>query len=221
LPSYNFGHILCLFRDEKQRIFALRIINLISILLLTSILTACTTVTSSTEPPVVINQQNREAQLLRLDQFQVNGKLAARTAQDAGSAVVDWQQRGNQYAIALSGPLGAHAMQLTGAPGNVTLKTSDGQRFHANSPEQLLAERFGFRLPVSNINYWIRGLPVPGVPADTTFDSAHRLTKLVQQGWDIAYLNYTKVNGIDLPQKMAIDSAALQVKIVIYQWKLG
>ena len=48
------------------------------------------------------------------------------------------------------------------------LQTSDGKRYNAASPEQLLAEQWGFHLPVSNMKYWVRGLPVPGIPATTT-----------------------------------------------------
>ena len=197
----------------------MRSIYFLLIFLLTITLAACTTV-SPPAPPQTTGWENRVNQLARIQNFAVSGKLAARTAQDAGSATVDWKQQGQQFIIALSGPLGAHAMQLTGTPGKVVLKTSDGKQFSATSPENLLAERFGFRLPVSNINYWIRGLPVPGQASQTEFDNFHRLSRLSQQGWNISYLNYTNVNGIELPQKMAIDSKALQVKIVIYNWTL-
>jgi outer membrane lipoprotein LolB len=103
----------------------------------------------------------------------------------------------------------------------VTLQTSDGKSFHAASAEQLLTKNWGFNLPVSNMRYWIRSLPVPDMAANTQYDSKGRLATLVQQGWRIDYLNYSNVGGVDLPERLSITSPALRVKIVVYQWRLS
>jgi outer membrane lipoprotein LolB len=112
-------------------------------------------------------------------------------------------------------------MKLAGRPGNVTLQTSDGKTYNAKSPEQLLASQWRFHLPVSNMKYWIRGIPVPGMAANTSFDHYGRLNTLTQQGWRIDYLAYTNVGGVDLPERLSITSPTLKVRIIVYQWNVG
>lgn len=186
-------------------------------------LTGCSTVTPpSTKPEKPIAQiswKDRQAALERLRNWQLNGKIAIQTAQDAGSATVDWIQNRSSYQISLYGPLGSHGIKLAGQPGHVTLDTSDGKHFTANNAEQLLAKNWGWNLPVSNLTYWVRGLPVPTSTYSSHFDNSNRLTSLQQQGWNVQFLGYTNEGAIDLPSKISITSATFKTKIVIYQWK--
>jgi len=178
-----------------------------------------------TPPPatseVKIPWKDRQTTLNSIHSFKIDGKIAVQTTRDSGSASVNWVQKGNQFNISLLGPLGSNGLKLTGQPGRVSLQTSDGKTYSANSPEQLLAERWGFHLPVSNLNYWVRGLPVPGPAANTQFDNYGRLTQLVQQGWNIQYQSYMRIGKIELPERIYVSSPSLKVKMVIYQWNIG
>lgn len=200
--------------------------QIIWIFFLIATISGCATThipTPSTEPIPAKPQQpwaTREQTLSRIQSWQLNGKIAVQTARDSGSATVDWIQRARQYTIGLVGPLGSNSLKLSGQPGRVTLVTADGKRVTANNPEQLLAKQWGFHVPVSYMNYWVRGLPVANVPSNTKFDADNRISELSQQGWHVQYLGYTKKDGMDLPSKMSISSAELKVKIAIYDWKL-
>jgi outer membrane lipoprotein LolB len=180
-----------------------------------------TTTTTTTPTAPKATWANREARLSSIHRWHLSGKIALQTSHDSGSASVDWSQSQNQYNISLQGPLGAGAMKLKGQAGLVTLQTSDGKSYQAASAEQLLAKQWGFHLPVSNMNYWIRGLPVPGTPANTRFDQDGRIATIIQRGFRIDYLAYSNANGIDLPEKMTIVSSALRVKMIVYQWNLA
>ncbi|MBX3708617.1 MAG: lipoprotein insertase outer membrane protein LolB [Gammaproteobacteria bacterium] len=197
--------------------------RIIWILLLSLTIGGCSTIApTEITPPAApkATPKDRQTALNRIQSWWLNGKIAVQTKQDSGSATVAWTQNQRRYTISLLGPLGSHGMRLSGQPGRVTLQTSDGKSFSAKSPEQLLAEKWGFQLPVSNMNYWIRGLPVPGTPANTQLDPYGRLTALRQQGWNIQYLSYANVNGVDLPEKLSITSSSLRVKIIVYQWRI-
>lgn len=195
--------------------------RIISLLLSFLLLVGCATVTPPEAPPTQLSWAARETLLNKLQSWEVNGKIAVHTAQESGSATIDWSQQQQNFRISLMGPFGSHNATLSGQPGAVTLVTSDGKHIVAKSPEQLLAQQMGWQLPVSNMNYWIRGLPAPGIPVSNQFDVYHRLTLLVQQGWNIQYLSYMNVNGIELPQKISISSATVNSKIIIYNWKLN
>lgn len=207
----------------KQRILTVRqrigIMGIV-LLFLTS-LSGCSSVSAPDSTPTATAWQERSVALNRLSYWHINGKIAVRTPNDSGSATVDWMQESSRFNIALTAPLGVGGLKLTGQPGAVSLTTANGQRYTAASPEQLLAERWGWRLPVSNLNYWVRGLPAPQSPYQTNFDQYHRLSTLQQTGWTVQYLGYTRVGGLELPNRLTINSPALKTKIIIYRWDLG
>lgn len=192
-------------------------IRLIGILSLAILLTSCSTVAPPAAPSTVAPAK-RAVRLDQVHHWTLQGKVAVQTAQDAGSATIDWMQRGRQFNITLTGPMGSNAIRLAGRPGLVTLTDSNGKQVSASSPEDLLARAWGFHLPVSHLDYWIRGLPVPGSTSNPQYDKNGRLSSLSQQGWNVQFLSYTTVNGIDLPSRLAITSAAMKVKLIIYSW---
>src|SRR3990167_1045660 len=191
-----------------------------STLLIIICLSACTTMPPTSAPPLSpeLSWHDRQIILSRIQNWQLNGKLAVQTAQDSGSASVNWVQNNKQYTISLLGPLGTGGFKLTRQLTGVSLETSDGKHYTANNPEQLLAEQWGFHLPISSLRYWIRGLPVSGISYTKQLDIHHRLMTLTQQGWQIQFLSYSKVGVIDLPNKMVIASPLLKAKLIIYRW---
>ncbi len=186
-------------------------------LLASTLLSSCTTV-APTSAPTQDTWQTRKAQLERIQNWQLTGKVAVQTAQDSGSATIDWQENHGSYNVSLYGPLGSGAIKLNGRPGRATLTTQNGKTFTANSPEVLLAKNWGFNLPVSYLRYWVRGLPVPGVDANMQFDDYHRVTSFRQQGWQVEVQSYTRAGGAELPSRLAISSASLKGKLVIHEW---
>lgn len=185
-------------------------------------LTSCATVTPS--QPVAQNQRmswdSRVATLSRIQSWSLKGLIGIREPQkSAVSATIQWQQQQQSYHIALYGPLGTNSYELTGRPGYVQLAGANGKQASARSAEELLAKEVGWYLPVSNLYYWIRGIPVPNVPAQKQVDGYNHLIQLNQQGWSIQFLSYTSVNHIDIPNRITFSNPRLNVKLVINQWR--
>lgn len=187
------------------------------------LLTSC-----ATTPPQAISQDKnldwgtRVNTLSEIQTWDLKALISMRQRDqraDAWSATLQWRQTGHSYHIALFGPLGSHHYELTGTPGNVQLATANGKIFTAKTPEALLRDQTGSEVPVSNLYYWIRGLPVPNIPAQKQFDAYHHLVLLKQQDWVIQYLRYTAVNNIDIPNKIFLENPQLNVKILINQWQ--
>jgi outer membrane lipoprotein LolB len=192
------------------------------ILLITCLfgLASCASLSSKQQTSApTISWENRARTLSNIQHWNLKGLIAIRTTKDAWSANWQWAQNPADYTIALFGPLGSHSIQLTGTSGAVLLETSDGKKSHSTSPETLLEQQLGWRLPVSSLYYWIRGLPVPNISAQKQLDAFKRITVLNQQGWRIEYLRYLTLNQIDLPAKMVLNNSALNVKIIINRWE--
>ena len=168
--------------------------------------------------------REHKQQLSSLDGWQIDGKIGIRAPKDSGSGTLFWLQRQDYYDIRLSGPLGRGAARLTGRPGQVSLEVANQGRYEAPTPEALLEEQMGWKLPVSHLTWWVRGLPAPDSKSRLTLDADSRLSNLEQDDWQIEYLSYAQQNGYWLPERIKLHGSNLDVTLVIKQWqprKLG
>lgn len=186
-------------------------------------LTSCTSI-SNNPAPQNTNQTwgTRVTSVSTLQNWDLKAVIGIRNnvKNDNVTANLQWNQTQHNYTILLFGPLGAGSAKLTGTPGHVTLEASDGKVYNAPTAERLLAEQTNWDIPVSNLYYWVRGLPVPKMAAIKKFDTFNHLTELQQQGWQIQFLRYTSINHIDVPDKISLSNSQMNVKIVIKEWKI-
>ncbi|MFG0379361.1 lipoprotein insertase outer membrane protein LolB [Pseudomonas sp. zbq_18] len=163
--------------------------------------------------------QAHKAQVTALDGWQISGKVGIRAPKDSGSGTLFWLQRQDYYDIRLSGPLGRGAARLTGRQGNVLLEVANQGRYEAESPEALLEEQLGWRLPISHLLWWVRGLPAPGSKSRVTLDASSHLAQLEQDGWQLQYLSYAEQNGYTLPERIKLHGSNLDITLVIKDWQ--
>ncbi|AZE82148.1 Outer membrane lipoprotein LolB [Pseudomonas orientalis] len=168
--------------------------------------------------------QQHKDQLSSIDGWQIEGKVGVRAPKDSGSGTLFWLQRQDYYDIRLSGPLGRGAARLTGRPGQVSLEVANQGRYEATSPEELLEQQIGWKLPVSHLVWWVRGLPAPDSKSRLSLNGDSRLASLEQDGWQVEYLSYVQQNGYWLPARIKLHGTDLDVTLVIKDWqprKLG
>ncbi|NKQ12582.1 lipoprotein insertase outer membrane protein LolB [Pseudomonas sp. SST3] len=160
-----------------------------------------------------------KAQVSEIDGWQISGKIGIRAPQDSGSGTLFWLQRQDYFDIRLSGPLGRGATRLTGRPDAVTLEVAGEGRFEAKSPEALVESQLGWQLPVSNLLWWVRGLPAPDSRSRIALDANGHLASLHQDGWDVQYLGYSEEDGDTLPARIKLAGRDLQITLVIKDWQ--
>ena len=163
--------------------------------------------------------QAHKAQVAALDGWQISGKVGIRAPRDSGSGTLFWLQRQDYFDIRLSGPLGRGAARLTGRDGAVNLEIANQGRYQGESAQALLGEQLGWQLPVSQLHWWIRGLPAPGSRSQLTLDSDSRLAALQQDGWQLQFLDYRDQHGFSLPQRLKAQRGELQIILVIKDWQ--
>lgn len=155
-----------------------------------------------------------------LTQWRVEGKIGLRHGEQGDSALLNWRQRGDAYAIRLSGPLGLGAVQIDGDAQQVTVRTADGSH-SAASPEQLVARLTGWQIPIGALKYWARGLPDPDLPIAEQQVSDGRLSLLRQGGWSIEFNRYTQVDGYPLPARIVMTRPATRLTLLFKSWRLS
>lgn len=171
--------------------------------------------------------QVREAALLPIQHWELHGRMAVRTDDRGGQASLTWQRDASQHSIRLNGPLGRGVVRVTQDETGAQLQDAEQRVFHAASAEELLYRYTGWRLPLANLTYWVRGVPVPDLPAIRELDDVGRLKLLRQQGWEVQYQEYVQADGYDLPNRFTLTYApeqasfempAMEVRLVIDRW---
>jgi len=152
--------------------------------------------------------------------WELSGAMAAKSKRKAWSASVNWMQRGaGSYQIRLFGPLGSGTVLISRQGGTVTFRDGPKSATSSNADE-LLSKQTGVRLPVSNLYYWVRGLPAPGAVQSAQRDSANRLVQLRQSGYTIQYLGYSMNGKTALPTSIRLQGNGVFIKLVIKRWRI-
>jgi outer membrane lipoprotein LolB len=160
----------------------------------------------------------------QLQQWTIKGKLGVRAPRENGSANLLWQQQSAQnYRIHLSGPLGAGATVITGSPGSVSLQRGNEAPLQAVNPAQLTFETLGWPLPITEMFYWVRGLPAPGTaPQNQQQNAQGQLQSLHQAGWQLNFSDYTYTGRYALPTRIRAETTQaggpVKVTLVIKEW---
>lgn len=161
-----------------------------------------------------------EARLQNVNDWHLTGRLALRTENEGWHASLDWQQQDDGYLMRLRAPLGSGSLQLQGDAGWVVLRTSNGEEAVSTDPEGLLLQQLGWQVPVSNLRYWVRGLPAPGA-ASRKLDEHGHLARLWQNGWEIEFLDYGQVGAVYLPGRVFARFGDAEVRLVVGNWDLS
>ncbi len=184
------------------------------------VLTGCTTLSPSTQPVSEFKQwEQHKAHLSGLKNWQMDSRIFIQTKEEGFSSSIRWKQQGQSYQLRFSAPFSQGIYLLTGSPEKVSIRLPDNTEQSAKDPETLMKQALGFKLPVSGLNYWLRGLPYPDDPdRDIILDKNERLIALKQAGWKIKISRYIHQDGYYLPTKLTMENKHLRMKMVVNKW---
>ena len=158
---------------------------------------------------------------MRQETWGLKGRIAVRTDDESGSGTLYWTQRKDDYDIRVIASFSGGVYELSGADGVVSLLAPDQHVLQAEDAETLLRQAAGWYFPVSDLVYWIRGLPVPAIQIDQLLlDAENRLSALSQGGWSIRYKKYTGIDGTSMPVRLDLENDQVRVRLSIREWNL-
>ena len=171
--------------------------------------------------------QEHQLRMLEFSQWQLSGKIGITYPHEGKrkgvTARFDWQQQRDNFVMVLSGPMGVGRFTLERNAKTTLITNPHGEQFHGRSPEDLFYRHAGMNLPLSDLAWWIRGIPVPEKLHQKTFHTEIFLTQLAsleQSSWRIEYLHYHEVNGNFLPQKIKLSDGSVNVTLIINEWNV-
>lgn len=148
------------------------------------------------QDPALHEWELRRNLLQDMNNWSFSGRIAVREGDEAHTARIDWEQENEHYLIKVWGTLSVGYTEISGRPGYVSLEQRGAEALVAGSPEELVYDQLGYDLPVSELKYWVRGIPAPGNEPELQLNDSQQLSRLTQFGWDIRYLGYRQFEEV-------------------------
>ncbi|MBL4763376.1 MAG: outer membrane lipoprotein LolB [Gammaproteobacteria bacterium] len=189
--------------------------------LLLLLLSGCSTLApqsdSSSLASAALWAQNRPV-LEAIQHWSLEGRVAVHGDSDSAHFSLVWAQSPDAYQMTLIAPLGRGTATLTGDASSVEMLLSDGSVARSTTADALLAENYGWQVPVEGMKHWVLGLPAQGETKRLLLDKRGRLKYLEQAGWAIKFRQYQTFNGRSLPKKLYLKQGDWEVRLVIDHW---
>lgn len=179
----------------------------------------CAVQQTMTDENKLMGWKLHQDKLAELDQWTLKGRIAIRLEKEGWTATLHWRQQQGRYSLRLIAPLGRGTFELIGDNQSVSLRTADNRLLYADDAETLLQQNLGWRVPVSGLFYWIRGLPEPGTITDNLLlDDSGRASAISQGGWQVRYTDYMTSESYNLPRKLTMQHDKLIIRLIIQDW---
>lgn len=167
-------------------------------------------------------RQRRDA-LDPLRTWSFSGRIAFASPEDSGSGRIDWTRDGDHSDIRLSAPVSRQSWRLLVDASGARLEGLEHGARLSDSADQLLAEQFGFDVPLAALAQWLRGLAADGSLDEARIDEQGRPLELHQHGWVIRFPDWHSIAPVDLPRRVFaernVPDGKDRVRVVIDRWQ--
>lgn len=149
--------------------------------------------------------------------WEMRGRLAIETPDEARLARFRWVQDGEALRLNVRGPFGAGSFTIEGTPPLLTVTTSR-ETWRLDDAERQLSEWFGWWLPAASLSTWLLGMPDPAFPAATTAFREDVLARLEQRRWSLRYGEYMLAEGLLVPRQIELRHRDLTIELTVDEW---
>jgi len=185
-------------------------------LLVSLLLAGCSTAPRVTQSDIAwIEHQRHNAALTH---WELRGRFALQDEDRAESASLRWRQSQGQSIVDLQGPVGMGATRIESD--GVRVRVDDGTTAHYLDEAEYAGDMADWALPLTDLVWWVRGIPSPYSPVSQQVVDKGLLQKLVQSGWDIRFAEYQQAGDRVLPRRIELQRQATRAKLLIRQWNL-
>jgi outer membrane lipoprotein LolB len=162
----------------------------------------------------------RAAQLETVPQWRFAARLVLELPEESWTGQLNWRSEETGQVIDLSGPMGRGGGRLFLGGAEAVLITREGERYGAADPDALVALITGRDLPVSGLQYWVRGMARPGAGFDLRADAEGRPVRLIQDGWEIVYGAFEQAGPAAMPVSIDLKRGDVGLRLSIQRWQL-
>lgn len=184
------------------------------------LLAACAPVRTRGTPAQLAAQVAREDRLGGQAHWGLQARFAVSDGHDGGSGTLEWRQDGTRYSLDLRAPITGKTARLEGGPEGAVLTGLREGPIRGDDAQALLADEFGWHIPVARLIWWIRALRAPDSPADLSYGENGLPALLEQDGWKVEYRDWYADRDPPLPRKVYASKPPYSVRVLIESWQL-
>lgn len=153
--------------------------------------------------------------------FDLSGRVVVSYDGRAFSSGLRWRHLPERDEIWLLTPLGQALAHIVDSTDGTSFTGADRKQYHGAGVEDLTRQALGWELPLTRLQYWVRGEVVPGTTADgVERDADQRLTRLNQDGWRISITHYPPDEQGGLPRRLELARSSNEtIRLVIDGWR--
>ena len=164
---------------------------------------------------------DQHAALQQLDDWSLKGRVAIAAGTEGFSGGIVWRQQGPHAGIELRGPLGGQALTIEVDGDRFVVADGEGARLEGAEAERLVRERIGAALPMTEMRYWLLGIPAPGLPFRETAAPDGSLQSLEQSAWQVQVLRRTTAGSYVLPARIEMSTTGLRLRLSVTDWQVS
>lgn len=200
-----------------------RKIKIVCLIILLSMLSGCISMRSpvGAKDFKMLSATQRQARLAKLNFWRIKGAFSIKQGKKVEIAHYLWNQFGQKnYRIHITSAMDLYSVSMFGRYGSVTLWKDGTHAITSKTAEGVMRKAMGWYLPVSQLYYWIKGMPAPKKEGayEAKYDKFGHLVMLTQKGWLVKLSAYKPFGGVDVPQVLRLQRPDISAKIVIKKW---
>lgn len=189
-------------------------------LLCAALLGGCATLPPVSTPSAILRPGERAQVLAGLHAWQAEGQVAIAWRERTEQVGFTWTQTDSGERVSFRDPLGRTVARLTASPYGASLETADGHSFQAGSLTPLLARVLPVPVPAEAVPHWL--LALPGGDTQVTDDDRGLPARLSHGGWQVHYLAYQAVGGLEMPRLIQVQGPdGISLRLAITRWRFG
>lgn len=153
--------------------------------------------------------------------FDLSGRVSVTHDGRAFTSSLRWQHLPDRDEIWLLTPLGQALAHIVSTAEGATVTGADRKQVRGPDVEALTRQALGWELPLTRLQYWIRGEPAPGGSANFgAAVSVEGRTEFAQDDWHISVVRYPESEQAGRPHRIELRRGEEQViRLVIDAWR--
>jgi outer membrane lipoprotein LolB len=180
-----------------------------------------------TAPPVATGPgpdapwAEQRAALGNLASYALNGRVAVAANGQGFSASLRYTQQPQRSELSLDGPLGIGGLRVELEGDSLAIFTSRGEQLDGVAARAELERRLGFALPLTELRWWLLGVPMPPAGTFELVEDAHsgEIRSFEQNGWKVRIDSRAPGLGFALPKRLTAERDGARMKLLVETWR--
>jgi len=161
----------------------------------------------------------QQAALARVENYSLSGRLAVAAREQGFSGALRYQQQARRAELAIDGPMGMGGARVTLDGEDLAISTSRGEVLDGAAARAELEQRLGFMLPLSELRWWLLGIPAPGEVTLQQDAGSGEIRGFQQHGWQVNVESRSPAMGFALPRKLTATRDGARLRLLVESWQ--